>query len=318
MTGHIKEIDTSYVTRMERMTPDEAAKRLFSHPEVFAEVFNYFFYQGRCVIMPEDLSPLPAESIIRKGVRADRRIRDILILNRAVIRENGECILVLLGIEHQSKADEFMIQRVINYNARSMLLQAEKAKPGEKLKPIITVVFYTGSSSWTYPVNLYSTLDIPEGIMPVMKLCEPDRIFLLVNPEGMSDEEIDRMGSVVSLVVRCLKYQNDPAKYENVLGSQRMERVPEDAFWAIKIFTNDDKLEYNSNGDETVDMCKGTNGIARKYEEEGKRNGLLEGTARAVSSIMAKLDISAAEAMNIADVPAEERSSVLSMLNTLN
>lgn len=312
MTDQRKGNDIDYVTRMKRMTPDEAAKRLFSHPEVFAELFNYLLFKGEKVLKPENLTPLPTESIVNEKGNADTRIRDIL--KKAIIKEDGHCCFVLLGVEHQSKADEFMIQRVLNYNARNMLLQAEKAKPGEKIIPIITGVFHSGSTKWSYPLNLYSTMDIPFTLMPYMRRYEPDRKYLLADPAGMSKRQLQRTGEIFAKVAKCVRYQNNPIILKKILENTEMERVPDDAFWAIKIFTKDDNLEYNSNGDKTVNMCYGTNVIFKERDQKKKEEGWIESKVDSVRGIMNYFGISADEAMKASNVSQAERNAIRSML----
>lgn len=57
-------------------------------------------------------------------------------------------------------------------------------------------------------------------------------------------------------------------------------------------------------------MCKGTDGIAKKYENRTN--------VRSVLAIMETLGLNENQAMDALKIPAEDRDTVLSMMNASN
>lgn len=290
----------------EKLTPDQAFKLLFSDSAAFADLCNYLLFGGDSVIKAEELEMLTPDSIRGGGTR----IRDIL--SRASIREDDKCIYVLIGLEGQYKAERFMIERIMNYNARNLLAQAEEAKGRDiKLKPVITIVVYFGKYPWPYERNLYSTLEIPSHMMKFMKKCEPDRIFLLIDPYRMSDREIMKLGPIISPVLLFVKHQMDPDMLVRISKRRPMRRLDRNSVEAIKSFTNSDIFEYTENEDGTLDMCVGIEIIKQRSEAEGK----LKATASSVKHAMKNFGLSADVAMKGLGVKKADRIIIKEMIS---
>ena len=310
----------------EKKDYDKAAKIIFGENHIFADVFNYIIYGGENIIKADDLSSLPTESIQMKEGKIDARYRDLL--KCVMIKEDQKNYYVLFGIEHQSKDDFYMIERVMNYNARYLLSQAEKAKKGELLKPILTLVIYTGERKWTSPRTLYETLDIPKDLLPYLMMYEPDRELLLLDLRHMEDNEIEKLRKPLSLIVYLMKYQENKAKMSKVINENEaaLGTLNGPCLEALGVFTNSNINDYINDEGEAINMRSLTDTIKEIGIDEGLAKGRLEGRAegrnegsseayyQAVKGAMKNFDISAEKAMDALNIPLSNREAILKKL----
>lgn len=111
---------------------DTVTKAYIRKNEVFADAFNYFMYDGRQKIQPEQLRELDSTEIAillnekdtkdktNKEKEASeqkmvQKYRDLL--KTATIMEDGEATYVLLGIENQTEVHYAMPARNMLYDA---------------------------------------------------------------------------------------------------------------------------------------------------------------------------------------------------------
>ena len=161
--------------------PDIALKDFFRNNEIFAALFNGYFFHNHEVVFAKDLDPDDtsySETIYAKG--KNEKINKY----RDNIRRTSLGYLVILGIENQDKIHYSMPLRkllydVLGYSAElstksnvqdktewTIDERLSKVKKGTKITPIITVVFYTGEDPWDGPRSLHEMMDIDERIKP--------------------------------------------------------------------------------------------------------------------------------------------------------
>jgi len=80
-----------------------------------------------------------------------------------------EVILVLL-IEHQTESDPIMAFRLLFYMVliwdaqRRQWLDEKVPKSQWRFRPILPIVFHTGTSPWTAPLDMAALIDLPEAL----------------------------------------------------------------------------------------------------------------------------------------------------------
>lgn len=104
---------------------DTITKAYIRENEVFADAFNYFIYQGRQVINPENLKELDTTEIIlpmgavekntEKPLNAVQKYRDVL--KSATIMVDNRSAYILLGVENQINVHYAMPVRNMIYDA---------------------------------------------------------------------------------------------------------------------------------------------------------------------------------------------------------
>ncbi|MBA3700485.1 MAG: Rpn family recombination-promoting nuclease/putative transposase [Planctomycetes bacterium] len=133
-----------------RRSQDTAYKRLFSHPEMVADLIRG--YVDRRVAKRFDLSTL--ERCNGSYVSPDLRERRNDVVWR--MRSASGWTYVYLLLEFQSTVDRFMAVRLLGYIA--LLWQdliAQKTIPADGLlPPVLPIVLYNGDRPWTAPRHL--------------------------------------------------------------------------------------------------------------------------------------------------------------------
>ena len=153
---------------------------------VFADAFNYLLYNGQQMIQPEKLREIDTiEMAILQGgdqkhqdSETVQKYRDIL--KKTVVKEDGETVYLLLGVENQTDIHYAMPVRNLIYDALQYGKQvsditAENRKTGkkrsggeylsgfykeDKLTPVITLVIHFGTELWDGPESLHEMLRV--------------------------------------------------------------------------------------------------------------------------------------------------------------
>lgn len=197
---------------------DTVTKDYIRNAEVFADAFNYLFYGGEKVIIPESLHELDstATTIIHDdSLNAEliQRYRDSL--KYMTVMEKNDAVYVILGIENQSHVHYAMSVKNMLYDAMEYANQvrktsvryrkekstgntkSEKNNSGktssgefltgfsrsDELIPVVTLVIYFGTEAWDGPRNLYEMFGVEnKKILPFV----PDYRINLIAPEEMS------------------------------------------------------------------------------------------------------------------------------------
>ena len=165
-------------------SPDSALKDFFRDNEVFAALFNGYFFDNEQVIKSDDLESddtAYAETIKINNGKQKFKIEKINKY-RDNIRRTMLGYFVILGVEDQNKVHYSMPVRKMLYDSlgySSELSALESIqdkvewtvderlsgiKKGTKVTPIVTVVFYTGEEPWDGPKSLHDMMDMDERI----------------------------------------------------------------------------------------------------------------------------------------------------------
>ena len=102
---------------------DTITKNYMKENRVFADAFNYLLYNGQQMIQPEKLREIDTTemAILQGGDQKHQdsetvqKYRDIL--NKTVVKEDGETVYLLLGVENQTDIHYAMPVRNLIYDA---------------------------------------------------------------------------------------------------------------------------------------------------------------------------------------------------------
>ena len=162
--------------------PDEALKEFFQDDEVFASLFNDYFFHGEKVISPSELEP--ANTAYAVSVQQTGGKKQKINKYRDIVRRTTIGTLVILGIEDQNKIHYAMPVRKMLYDVLGYAAELSQKedhtnmaewtlderlsgiRKGTKATPIITVVFYTGEDPWDGPFSIHDMLDMDDRIRP--------------------------------------------------------------------------------------------------------------------------------------------------------
>ena len=282
-----------------------AVRQWMGNPKRFADLFNATVFNGEQVIRPEELEPVDGEEDIlltdKNGKRQEvHRYRDI------VMKWKKDAVLILLACENQAKVHYAMsvrnmlydslsyvgqIQRMWNKNVEKMTTAEflSKFRKGDRLIPVLTLVFYYDVDQWDGSKDLYGMLQWSEDEKKnaVLKEYVPNYRINLIDAGNL--EHLERFKSDLQEVlgmIQCrgdkeslLKYINDRKEY--------FQNVDEETYYVIREFLHSERmLKENiekSQGKETVDMCKALEDLYNEGIEIGMERGIERGIERGMA-----------------------------------
>ncbi|MCM1047077.1 MAG: Rpn family recombination-promoting nuclease/putative transposase [Clostridiales bacterium] len=291
------------------MKTDTITKDYVKDTGIFVDIFNYYIYDGRQVIRPEQLIERDSAKIALPygddgAVVPVQRFRDVQKLYAAMT--DGKTEYVLYGAENQAEIQYAMAVKNNLYDALEYAGQVEEAAKshrkemknkavgfhskeqggedkkalgsgeflsgfwkGDRLIPSITVTIYFGSEEWDGPLSLFDMMDISDR--NVLD-CMDNYHVRLIAPAQMSDDEIMKFQSSLREVLLFIKYSKDKENLSRVLkmNEKRFREVERRAADVIQAITNAE-MKYDES-EAKVDMCQ----AIKEMREEERQGGKLE------------------------------------------
>lgn len=278
------------------MDKDLSAKAITRCPDVFSDICNVNLFGGEQILRPEQLEPLPIDSVYKdgSGVLREHR-RDVSMCHR----DSGTDTEVVFCLENQSGVCRTMPVRDMGYlysgyqdqirrirerdPAEGVCRYAEGIGKDQKLVPVISLVLYYGTGQWDGACSLYEMLRIPDGWKDRLEplVCRhPVRIIPLAS---QSRETREKYQSDFRHIVDYLAYvkQKDYEKLrEYMRDPARILHHPEEYLDFMRAFTTDKR--YGKIARSLSEKTKKEGGISMcimldMLEEEGRQAGIAEG-----------------------------------------
>ena len=133
---------------------DIVQKVMLDKNEIFADVLNGFIFNGQQVIKPDMLTDTNTNSYYKANGEFHGQDRDVAKL---LTIGDKKIVILLVGIENQTRPDKHMPARVMNYDAAAYRYQLTKSKT---LYPVLTLVVYYGKEAWNYSRNLLENIEL--------------------------------------------------------------------------------------------------------------------------------------------------------------
>ncbi len=305
---------------------DRITKKFMSNPEIFADFFNGFVYEGKSVIKSDSLEEMDSSSIINipyaKGMKSIdvQKIRDII--KSTVIMKSDKMYYMLLGLENQSDVHYAMPVRKMLYDALTYAEQVEAISKQrkndafdssvflsgiakeDKLKPVITITLYWGMDSWDAPTSLKEMLtDLDPKIEKFIDDCHIN-LFSIVDLAKIPDFKTE-----LKELFALLNARNDSEKFEKVVFSdEAYKHVSREVAELMKTFASIKIPRKNKEGD--YDMCKAVVELREKGIEEGKT----EAEVNAIKNLMENMGFTFEQAIDALGVSKDKVEKYKRML----
>ncbi|WP_285824263.1 transposase [Schaedlerella arabinosiphila] len=287
------------------MKADTITKDYVKDADVFADIFNYYIYGGRQVILPELLTERDSTKIAlpygADGAAVPvQKFRDVQKLYAAMT--DGKMEYVLYGTENQAEIHYAMAVKNNLYDALEYAGQVEEAAKShrkemkrkkeqaetsadedrkapntgeflsgfwaeDRLIPSITVTIFFSSEEWDGPLSLFDMMDVSD---PDVLACMDNYQVRLIAPAHMSDEEIMKFQSSLREVMLFIKYSKDKENLIKVLAANeaRFREVERRAADVIEAITNSG-IKYDES-EEVVNVCQAIQEMRKESERDGE------------------------------------------------
>ena len=321
---------------------DVQTKKYMRNPQIFADFFNGYLYEGEEVIHWENLEDVDSAglAIVPTGNGKKRNLQKFRdILKQSVIKRNDEAYYVILGIENQSDVHYAMPVRTMLYNAITYLDQVELIASANKadglcdgeeylsgfrkcdtIKPVVTVTIYWGTKTWDGPTTLRQMFnELDSKIEAFVDDCDIN-LFSIIDMR-----EFPEYRTELRELFNLLSTRNDgDAMAELVSKDDKFKSISRDTAELMRDFANV-KLP-NKDKEGNYNMCKAVIDLTNKGRaegiKEGKKEGKIEGKiegqtealAFSIKSIMQSFNQSFEQACAVLKIDAKDMERYRKMI----
>ena len=240
---------------------DLTQKNLEAYPDVFADVLNALYYNGRQVIREEELLPAPTEGFYPGGSTVlKNQFQDVSMY---LIR-NGQ-VRMRYMLENQTRPERKMVLRKAGYEGAIYRRQLEE----KTIYPVAGTVLYWGKGHWRSPRSLRELFaeSFEDHAVKEMEEHVDDVRMDVFEMTGLPADVRKRFRSDMRVIVDYLAEGKD---YD---PGDRVIRHPEAFLWMLYALTGDARYKKMCKevvGKENVKMCE----LLDKYEKRGEKQGL--------------------------------------------
>ncbi len=292
---------------------DTEAKAYLSSPDKVADAFNYWMYDGKAVIKPEDLRPLDTTAValpFGKGRKQPlQKIRDVLKLYTAMM-DNDACYIIL-GLEIQASVHYAMPVRNMLYDAMGYAQQvsdliAKHKENGTKLSgseylsglrkedrllPIVTLVISLSTKDWDGSTSIHEMLSVKnKEILSFV----PNYKINLLSPTKIQDSEFEKFHTDLGTVMQFIKHRDD-TDIDWMEGNDRFRNMERSTASFINTVTGA-RIQFKEEGDVINMWAAWENGI-NKARIAGEKNGVQKGEDNMMTAIRMIREDKSAEAI---------------------
>ena len=278
------------------MEKDITSNDLLSNNDVFADIANVNLFDGKQMIVPEDLEEVRLDAGYRDlDGKHHRLFRD----NLKKVRKLGGCI-AFLGYESQTDINRVMPVRDMGYtyagyakqireiiaknNAEKNFAYTKVLHEHQKLMPIATFILYFGKEEWKEPLSLMDILEIPQEKKAFWRELICDYPIRVIHMTGQPEAVRKKYRSDFGVIADYLAYYKDGKDLYNHLrqDSRRLVHV-EQTLDMLQAFSSDKRFQLmkehyleQEEKEENTKMCL----LLDMCEERGSETRLISMVCR--------------------------------------
>ena len=320
---------------------DVITKKYVSRNDIFADIVNYYVFNGEQKVSVRDLTALsPVETALIKNrlgrITGRERIRDIL--KSVVIKEAGNVIYVLVGVENQTDVHYAMPVRNLLYDAINYAAQVSETANGKKRsekepyswldKSESKEVVSANKEKAVSRGEFLSGFGKADKIIPVITITfywgdepwdAPRKLSDMFKPDGLSYnkyindynlnlivpseiKDTEKFRTELKLVIRALAVRNDDEAFEKLIEKEEYSSVDTMTADVICGLTTLKRPKQKAGG--KIDMCKAVEEIKRKAMDKGMEKGIAKGIDKVVVSMLMN-NVSPEDIARMTDMPLE-------------
>lgn len=258
-------------------------------PKRFADAFNYFAFNGKQVVQAELLT---ADDVTELGIimnqektEAAQKFRDVL--KKCIVKEDDKYAYLLMGIEnhtdiHYALPVKNMIYDALNYGKQVTERAKEHKKKKDlygdeflsgflktdKLKPVITLVIYFGTSEWDAPRTLKEMF---EGVSEQILRFVPDYKVNLIVPKEI--EDFSKFHTDLGKVMKYIAVADQKELLNAVAQEEAYQVVNSETARLLKEVAG---VKIKMNNKKEVNMCKALQDMTDEARADGMEQGMYQ------------------------------------------
>lgn len=282
--------------------PDECYYDYLDDNYRFADQVNGALFQGRQVVIPDELEPADAQ-VVYLGKEAGTRSNYKVIVDKARIWKGR--LIHVLAVESQTYVDYRMVLRNMLSESLSYHKQWKQKKAAhgrkqdlktgtdeffsgmgkeDKFIPVITLVVYCGTEhSWNGAKCLYELLDIDDEMKEFVTN------YKLNLYDCHEHDTFDEYRTGLRQLFEVVRYGKDKKQLKRVIEENReaYSNIDSDTRELLEVVANvkiPEEYRVMGKGEERFNMCK----AFEDYRLEGKLEGMQEHLVRSVCKKLLK------------------------------
>ncbi len=317
---------------------DIATVRYMRRNEIFADMFNFFLYNGKEVIDPDSLQELDTREIempyggAESAEQPVQRTRDVI--KSAVAMTDQQAAYLILGVENQSHIHYAMPVRNMLYDALQYTKQVEEAAASHRksgdykdatsdeflsgfmksdhLLPVVTLVVYWGAEHWDGPRSIYEMFECEDDqILPFVS----DYHMNLIEPAAITDAEFEKFHTTLKEVLEFIKYSMDPDKLvDTVDEDDTFQHLGRTEMGVLRACVNKNLPTQDKKEEETINMKDAITILEERAAEKAAEESKVENALQNTKGLMQNMGWTAEQAMDAMQIPDSDRAAILERL----
>ncbi len=272
---------------------DVCTKEYMSNPRIFADAFNYYFFHGKQVVKPNELTVQDVTELSLPYDGGDglivptQKFRDVLKL--WTVMTSKDATYMLLGIENQANVHYAMPVRNMLYDALNYSSQVEETgkkhrktkdiygdeflsgfKKTDKVKPVFTLVIYWGTKEWDAPRSLYEMLDVKENMNEIIKEYVNDYKLHIIVPKEI--ENFEQFSTDLGYCFRYIRSSDQKEELKKLIEEHTdiYSNFDKISGYLLESVTNT-KLPKSAQKEDSINMCKAIEEMIEEANENQAR-----------------------------------------------
>lgn len=313
---------------------DIAVKQWLGKKERFADLFNGTVFQGRQVVLAEELEETAGESSVLTADK-DGREKGIHRYRDIVMRWKKGATLAILACEDQEKVHYAMPVRMLLYDGLSYTEQVRnlwdyskdakdkitgeevlsRFRKGDCIYPVISLVFYYGDKVWDGSRELFGMFRLKdlERERNILERYVTNYKINLVQPENMG--ELTCFQTDLQIIFGMLQCRKDKEKLLEYMykNEEYFRHTDVETYRAVSAFLSSEKQLRQlkvEDGKEELDMCKALQDLYEDGVSEGRSVGVREGETRFATLTLKLMEENRVEDLQRAAADQEYRNEL--------
>lgn len=202
---------------------------------------------------------------------------------------NGKLGYLYLLCEHQSKSDELMPFRILQYNVGIWTNHLKQTKE-KKLPLIVNVVFYNGRSPYTHSTDIRDIIDAPSDLVNLVW----NQPFQLIEVNKIPDEELlkHKWAGIVEFFMKHSLKRDFLPRLKQVIGILHELELEGGKEYIITVLNYSMETAESQDIEEFVDIIKkGLSSdvgekimtITEQFMQKGREEGIEKGREEGIS-----------------------------------